>query len=139
MDGHRAPHPARVTGPRHAVPWATSRHTVPLPLHSWQTVCVGDDRFAAGKRGGDHLEKLVAVNRASLNLEIDSHVSSDGRRGGQRGDVFGVGVDGTDIGALGGEVAQGLNTAGRRAGADGDEPTRVGPDLPDPLGILGSW
>ncbi len=133
--GHRAPHPDRVTGPRHGADPVTSRHTVPLPLHSWHTECPGTDRRAPGQGGGEDLEELAPIDRAAVELVVDLDVGRDRGRGVERGEVLGVGVDGRGVGARGGEVAQSLDPPGGGARADGDEPPRVGPDLHDPLGV----
>ena len=138
--GHRAPQPARVTGPRHGVPSATSMHTVPRPLHSWQTEWPGMARAAPGQGGGDDLQQLAAVDRAAVELEVDVHVRRDRRRGLERRDVLGVGVDGADVVARGGEVAERLDPPGGGARADGDEPSASWPRISsDALGSSRAW
>ena len=66
----------------------------------------GDDRAAPGQGGGDHLEQLVAVDRAAVELEVDVDVGGDRRRGLERRDVLGMGVDGGGVVARGGEVPE---------------------------------
>src|SRR5512133_1612441 len=97
----------------------------------------GDLGPALVQIGADDLEQLALVGRAAVELEVDGHVLDGGRRVAQRGDVLRAGVDGRHEFVDVGEVAQGLDAAGRGACADGDEPARAGADLADARGLLG--
>ena len=94
--GRRSPRasPDRGTACR----WATSRHTVPRPLHSWHTLCPGMTGSPAGEVGGDHLEQLAAVDRDSRGARSrPARASEIGVEVVERRDVLGVGVDGRGV------------------------------------------
>ncbi len=83
--------------------------------------------------GADHFEQLALVDGASPQLEVDVDVVGDGggrtegveeRRGGVHHPQQLVDVA---------EVAQGLDAAGGRAGADGDQVTALAADLLGPV------
>ena len=59
----------------------------------------------------------------------------DRGRGGQGVDVFRVGVDHADQARGVARVAQTLDAAGGRAGADGDQHAGLGADLPDAVAL----
>ena len=133
--GHRAPHPVRVTGPRHGVPRLTSRQTVPRPLHSWHTECPG----ITGRRPA----RVAVITSSSWWRSIGQPCSSKststwaamGVEVSSERDVLGMGVDGPGVLARGGEVAQSLDPPGGGARPDRDQQARVGPDLLDPSGV----
>ena len=97
----------------------------PLALHA--DARRRDVRPPAVEERRDHLEQLALVDRAAAQLEVDRDVRGDRRRGRERRDVLGRGVDDRDELVDVGEVAQRLDAARRRAGADRDElPRRRG-------------
>ena len=77
------------------------------------------------EEGADHLEQLALVDRAAAQLEVDRHVRGDRRRGRERRDVLGPRVDDRDELVDVGEVAQRLDAARGRAGADRDQRARL--------------
>ena len=82
------------------------------------------------------LDELRLRDRAAAQLEVDLHVVGDRRRGLERGDELGARVDERDPLLHVGEVAQRLDPARRRAGADRDQQPRLLADLVDPLGVV---
>ena len=119
--GHSAPQPAWVTGPRHGVPWATMTQVSPRRLHSMQTLVSGMSGLRPTRNAEITSSSWPLVDRAAAQLEVDRHVGGDRRRGGQRVDVLRAGVDGATELVDVAEVAQRLDAAGGRAGADGDQ------------------
>jgi hypothetical protein len=105
--GQSAPQPALVTG----AALALLADAVPREV-----------RATPGEVGGHHLEKLVAIDRAPVQLEVDFDVVRHGRGRLERRDVVGMGVDSRHVLAGGGEIAQTLDPAGGGAGTDGDQP-----------------
>src|SRR5829696_6098743 len=97
----------------------------------------GDRRRALVEEGADHLEQLVAVDRAALQLEVDVDVGRDRCRGLERGDVLRRGVDDRHEVLHVSEVPQRLDAARGRAGPDRHQPARLRPHLSDPLGVIG--
>src|SRR5918994_80268 len=95
-----------------------------------------DARTAAVEGRGDHLEQLVLVDRAAVELEVDADVRADRGRRRERADVVGRGVDDRGEALDVGEVAQCLDTAGSRARADRDQRTRLPADLLDALRLV---
>ena len=93
-------------------------------------------RPASGEKGGDDLEKLTLVDRAAAQLEIDRHVIGDRGRGRERVDIVGPRIDDGRVFLHIREVAQRLDAAGGRAGADGDERARALAHFADALGIV---
>ena len=106
------------------MPWATITQTLPRRLHSMQTLWSAICGRALVEEGADHLEQLALVDRAAVQLEVDVDVGGDRRRGLERRDVLGRGVDDRHEVLDVGEVAQRLDPARRRAGADRDQPPR---------------
>ena len=96
--------------------------------HPWST---------ADEHGGDELDELRRVDGAAAKLEVDVHVVGDRRARGERVDEPGRCVDRRQKVVDAAPVAQGLDAAGRRAGAEGDEDAALGTDLVDTLDILG--
>ena len=94
-----------------------------------------DARAAVLDGGCEDLEELAGVDRAAVQLEVDSDVRGDRRRARERLYVFGVGIDDRAVFGDVGEVAQRLDAATRRAGTDRDQPAGHAAYLVDPLGI----
>jgi hypothetical protein len=116
--------------------------TAPLALALEADGVVRHLGLAAGQGRAQHLEQLPLVDRAAAELEVDEDVLRD-RRGGREGvEELGVGVDrGRERGDVGdaarsSEVAQRLDAAGGRAGADRDELARLRADLADALRVV---
>ena len=107
------------------MPWATITQTLPRALALDADAVGGDRGLALVEEGADHLEQLVAVDRAALELEVDVDVGRDRRRGLERRDVLGRGVDDRHEVLDVGEVAQRLDAARGRAGADRHQPPRL--------------
>ncbi len=108
---------------------ATSTQTVAAGLALLADGVAGDDGPAAGQEGGEHLEELVAVDRAAVQLEVDRDVRRDGRRGVERLDVLGVRVDGTSRSRpTSAKFRSAWMPPGRGAGPDRDEETRGAAD-----------
>ncbi len=93
-------------------------------------------RLAAIQKGGHHVEELRLVDRTAAQFEIDRHVAGNRSRGAERLDILRAGIDRGGEGAHIGEIAQSLDTAGRRAGTDRDELFRGAPDGLDALPIM---
>src|SRR5689334_3534803 len=72
-----------------------------------------------------HLQQLVLVDRAAVQLEIDIHVRLDRRRGGERVDEVGLRVYGLGELTHVAEIAQRLDPTGGGARADGDQSARL--------------
>ena len=94
-------------------------------------------RPAAGEEGGDDLEQLALVDRAAAQLEIHRHMIGDRRRRRQRLDVVGPRIDDRGIFLHIGEVAQRLDAARRRAGADRDQRAGARADVLDAFRVVG--
>ena len=92
---------------------------------------VGQLRPAPDGQGGEQLEQLAGGDGAAAQLRVDRHVVGDRRRGRERLDVFGLRVDRRPERVVVGPVAQRLDAAGRRAGADRDQQRRLAPELDD--------
>ena len=88
------------------------------------------------RKAPEHLEELVLRDRAAAQLEVDSHVLRDRRRGLERADVLGRRVDRGGELAHVLEVAQRLDAAGRRARPDRHEEARLLAHLLDALGVV---
>ena len=134
--GHTAPHPALVTGPRHGVAPGHEDADVGGGLALLAYRVARDPGRPAGQVGGQDLEELMGVHRATPHLEVHRHVSRDRCRSAERVDVTRVGVDGAHVLAYGGVVAQALDAARGGAGPDGhqerDEPRTI-------LALSASW
>ena len=91
---------------------------------------------AVVQEGGEHLDQLALVDGAAPQLEVDGHVRGDRGAVGERGDELGLGVDDREVLLDVGEVAQRLDAAGRRAGADGHQVPGDRPHLPDALDVV---
>ena len=76
------------------------------------------------EEGGDDVEQLSPIDGAAAQLEVDGDVGADRCRGGQRRDVARRGVHRVHVLVDVGVVAQRLDPAGRRAGADRHESAR---------------
>ena len=132
-----APQPAWVTGPRQGVPWATITHTVPRRLHSTHTLCA--------RTRGRRPARCAAITSSSWLLLIGHPLSSKstgtcaliGVEVRERRDVVRRGVDDRGEVLDVGEVAQRLDPAGGRAGADRDQRPRAAAHLLDALGVVG--
>ena len=94
---------------------------MPRSLHSTQTLCGGMLGLRPLRKAREHLQQLLLVDRAAMQLEVDIDVRLDRRGGGERVDEVGPCIDrlGELVHVL--EVAQRLDAAGGRAGPDGDQ------------------
>ena len=117
------------------MPCATTTQTVPRRLHSVQTL-VEDPGPPSVQERRDHLEELALVDQAAAQLEVDGDVGGDRRRGRERRDELRRGVDEAGEVLDVGEVAQRLDPARGRAGADRDERLRHAAHLLDPLRVV---
>ena len=95
--------PGRSRRSRHASPGRgracrarPSRRRCRARLHSMQTLCGGMFGRRPCRNARDHLEQLALVDRAAVQLEVDRDVRGDRRRGRERRDVLGRGVDDRD-------------------------------------------
>ena len=93
------------------------------------------ERVAVDERG-ERLQELATIDRTAPQLEIDRHVGCDRRGRVERADVLRVGVDDRAEAVDVATVAERLDTARGRAGADRDEQVRFPADLVDPLGVV---
>ncbi len=127
--GQIAPQPARVTGPMQGTPRATSTQIVAAALALDAHARDRQVRRRAEQQPRQHAQHLLAVHRAAVDLVVDLHVVGDRRRGRERLDPLRVRIDvplpALDVGA----VAQRLDAAAGRAGADRDQQLRLLADL----------
>src|SRR5581483_722305 len=93
-------------------------------------------RLNPGQKVDEHREQLAFVDRATPQLKVYAHVFGDGRGGRQARDVVRARIDGPLEGVRIRPVAQGLNPAGRRTGADRDQRPTLLADPRDPAYIL---
>ena len=112
-----------------------ARHAPPLALDA-QAVR-GDVRLPAGQQRRNQLQQLVLVHRAAAQLEVDEHVGRDRRGRFQRADKLRAGVDIAGELVDVGPVAQGLNSARGRTGANGDQVFAVPAHALDALLFVG--
>jgi hypothetical protein len=110
---------------------------VPSALALDADAVVGDRGLPFVEEGADHLEQLVAVDRAALELEVDVDVGRDRGRVLESRDVLGRGVDDRHEVLDVGEVPQRLDASRGRAGPNRHQAPGFHAHLLDPLGVLG--
>jgi len=95
-EGHSAPQPAWVTGPRHGVPFATATQTLPLRLHSTHTLKVGIRGLRPWRyEASTSISCLLSIGTPA-QLKVDVDVGADRGRPIEGRQVLRVGVhDGT--------------------------------------------
>jgi hypothetical protein len=90
-----------------------------------------------GHQRGQQLDQLARVDRAAAQLGVDLHVLRDRRRRRQRMHELRHRVDCRVERVVVDPVAQRLDAAGGRAGADRHQELRRGAQLDDPRDVLG--
>ena len=93
-------------------------------------------RLSTGQQRGHDIDELRLGDRTAPQFEIDLHVIGNGRRSRERVDIGRMRVDdGCEFPDIA-EIAQGLNAACSRAGADGDENLRAPPHILNALRVV---
>ena len=125
-----------MTGPRQATPGRDDDAGRAAPLAFGADGFVGQLRPPPDDERRQQLEELARIDRAAAQLGVDDDVVGDRGGDGQRLDELGSRIDGRRPRSMVGPVADGLDPAGGRAGADRDERRRLAAQAEQLLELL---